>query len=358
MKLSIGIGVLAYNESSSIRQSLKSLLQQSLFTQANPNVDIEISVVPNGCTDDTAVIAKSILEDLITPSTYPQVRWQVCEVKQAGKSNAWNTYVHQIADPNAEYLFLMDADIELLEPSTLSSMVNLLEKSPDAWVAVDRPIKDVALKEHKNLVEKLSALVSNLSGNQSTEEGPAWLCGQLYCARACQLRQLWLPIGLPAEDGFLYTMIVTDGLQVSAIPQRVVLSKSASHVFQAYTRISRLLRHEKWLILGGTVNELIYKKFAGGTLQKQHVGSLIKELNEHDPDWLRKFVEQTAAEEGWWLISPFILTRRFQSLRHKPLGKAILLIPLAISAFVIDLMLALQANFELHQGSKLGYWGK
>lgn len=358
MQLNISIGVLAYNESLSIRQTLVSLLQQSLLSQANSDVSIEIIVVPNGCTDDTATVARSTLEELVTPTDYPHVCWQVCELTQAGKSNAWNTYVHQLSKPSAKYLFLMDADIEFLQSDTLSSMIDVLEKMPNAWVAVDKPIKNIALKQKRNLMEKLSVLASGLSEKKNIEECSAWICGQLYCGRSETLHQIWLPTCLPGEDSFVYTMVVTDGLRSSADPNRVILAKAASHTFEAYTQVDRLLRHERWLIVLDTVNKLIYKYLEGMDDSQQHAGSLIKKLNEEDPDWLGECVQKMTIVEGWWLIPPFILARRFQSLRYKSFGKVILLFPLSICAFLIDLMLALQANFELHQGSDLGYWGK
>ena len=156
--MQISIGILAYNESLSIRAMLESLFEQTLWQEANPEFQVELIVVPNGCTDDTAFVARKTLAKLSQPLVKTNFNWQVCEVKQPGNSNAWNLYVHQFANPDADYLFLMDSDIKLL-----------------------------------------------------------------------------------------------DRLRSAGIPQKVILAGSASHVFEAYTNISRLLRHEKWLILGSAI---------------------------------------------------------------------------------------------------------
>jgi glycosyltransferase involved in cell wall biosynthesis len=357
-KLNISIGIVAYNESDSISKMLHSLFQQSLFNEPDSDMDVEIVVVPNGCTDDTAAVSKATLEELVKPSLHTNVRWQVCEVEQPGKCNAWNLYVHQFSDPVADYLFLIDSDIQLLDTQTLRSMIHVLEIMPEAWVAVDKPIKDVTLKKNKSLIEQFSVSISQLSGGNAVTGGAAWLCGQLYCARGQVLRRIWLPTNLSVEDGFLYTMIVTDLLNSPKKPNRIILAKSASHIFEAYTDINRLLRHEKWLIVANTINELIYNDLLANGNQQQDKGLLIKQRNEKDPLWLNKVIQTAIDEKGWWLIPQSILTRRFKSLLNQPPQKVILLLPLAVIAFMVDLMLSSQANLDLHQGTGVRYWGK
>lgn len=355
-KLNISIGLLAYNESAVISTTLGSLLQQSLFSEPNPDMVIEIVVVPNGCKDDTAAISRATLEELVKPSLHANVNWRVCEVEQAGLANAWNLYIHEFSEPKADYLFVMSADIQLLDHQTLSSMVQVLETRPEAWVSVDKRIKDVSLKENKSLMEKVSTLVSGLSGSKAVEGSAAWISGQLSCTRAKVLRRIWMPTTLPTDDAFLYTMLTTDFLKAPKEPNRVILASSASHVFEAYTDMSRLLRHEKWLIFGVAVNELLYADLIENSKTQQDITLLIKQRNEQDPAWLNKLVQNAIQEKGGWLIPKFILIRRFQSLLYKPIYKAIFLFPLAFVAFIIDVILAFQVNSELNSKGGVGYW--
>lgn len=330
-----------------------NLFQQSLFSEPNACKAIEVVVAPNGCTDETAEVSRATLEELVSRCPHPSVRWRVCQIEQPGKSNAWNLYVHQFSDPAADYLFLMDADIEFLEPHTLRNMIGALETAPEGWVSVDTPVKDVALKKSKRPVERLSVSVS-----ASSSGGAPAICGQLYCGRAAVLRGIWMPTGLPVEDGFLRAMILTDRFTSPEVFERIVLARSASHVFEAYTDLNRLLRHERWLVASSTINAFLYSDLWANCNAQMDAGKLIERRNQQDPLWLRQLIEKALSEKGWWVIPRPFLFRRFQRLRHHPPLKAALRLPVAAIAFLADLLVFFQANLELRGGGGMGYWGK
>ncbi|NJN48603.1 MAG: glycosyltransferase [Alkalinema sp. RL_2_19] len=187
--MKVSIGILAHNEATTIRNTLESLLQQAMFQPGDRPIELEIIGVPNGCRDHTADVMRQTFAHIITPPDYPQVTWRVCELAQPGKPNAWNHYVHEFADPQAEYLFLMDADIWFPDRHTLGAMLNLLEQEPHVWVAVDRPVKDVVLKPRKNLIDHISSLVQNFLA-VAVQCGFVVSCivrGHRYCNRSiCQ----------------------------------------------------------------------------------------------------------------------------------------------------------------------------
>jgi glycosyltransferase involved in cell wall biosynthesis len=354
MTLNISIGILAHNEAAVISQTLQSLFQQDVLKDAVSELSVEIIVVPNGCTDETAAIAQSTLEQLAQQFTHSKIQWQVCEVLQAGKANAWNLYVHQFSNPAADYLILMDADIEFIEPQTLSSMVKTLEVTPTAWVSVDQPVKDVALKAKKNLMEKLSLKVSGLSGNK----GATWICGQLYCGRATVLRKIWMPLGIQMEDSFLWTMIVSDRFTSSEVLERVVQAPSASHIFEAYTDLARLFRHERWLVISNIINSFVYRYIQTRCHPQLDAGLLVKQMNDQDPLWVSKIVQENIVNSGQWVIPQHFLLRRFRNLHFYSPAQLLLKLPIAIAAFFADFYVFLQANQELLTQSKMSYWGK
>lgn len=364
MKLSIGI--LAHNESDLIAASLQSLGQQSLLTSLDEKHSVEIIIVANGCSDNTADVARNTLKQIeITHPT--SLSWRVCEVKEAGKSNAWNLFVHRFSAPDADFFYLMDADIKLHNYQTLEKMLKALVENPEYWIALDRPIKDIELKENKSWIDKLSVAVS-----KSSNAGQLYICGQLYCGRAEALRNIWMPAGLPVEDGFLTQMIISENftLENPTFTKRIVRVSEASHIFEAYTNPLELINHEVRVVVGIVVNifltyylqeklcEAVYHK---GTMSfrgspELTAGMLIKKMNRENPFWLNDFVRNSLAQKKWWLIPLPLVFRRYRSLKNHSLQKALLRIPIATLAFIVDLSIFIRANNTLHRKVISNYW--
>jgi glycosyltransferase involved in cell wall biosynthesis len=338
--MKISIGILAHNEAASIHITLESLFQQSLF-QSDQH-QIEVICVPNGCSDETAIVSGQILTRLMKQYAPRNTQWKICELTQPGKPNAWNHYVHNFSDPDADYLVLMDADIWFAQLETLDRMVGLLDREPEVWVAVDQPIKDVVLKKNKNPIEHLSTFVSELSGSNNA----VWLCGQLYCTRASVLRKIYFPLELTADDGFLYEMITTEGLTTECQPHRIARAPMASHVFEAYTNPRQLIRHERWLVVTNITTALIYERVKN-TPEVHSVAQLFRTWDQQTPNWVSHLLREKRAAQSGWMSPPAFLGRRFTNLRYKSFGKAVLLFPLAIVAMTVDLMTLYTANQEL-----------
>ena len=356
MKKNISVGLLAHNESKNITTTLQSLFQQSLFTKSSVNIDlIEVIIVPNGCTDNTADLSRTTLGHLVKQVTYPNVVWRVCEVEQPGKSNAWNLYIHQFSAPSADYLILMDADIQFLELDTLLPMINLLENTPEAWIAVDKPVKDIVIKNEKKSFIDLLSIAASTSAAAMTSNYVA-IAGSLYCGQSSKLREIWMPVGLPVEDGFLRAMITTDRFTCPEIPMRVQRSLKGAHMYEANISILRLINHEKRLRIGIAINSILFSYLGANSNKDQDAGSLIHRNNVEDPRWLRILIQQAIKEKGWWLIPSSSLFRRFRNLRCHSLYRALLGFPFAVIAFPIDFLACFLANKEIRRGGGLGYW--
>lgn len=350
--MKISIGILAYNESASIGSTLKSLFGQSLFAAAESQTAIEIAIVANGCQDNTAEIARATLTELTQHCAHSQLQFSVMEVAEAGKSNAWNLYVHSYSDPSANYLFVMDADIQLLEIHTLRNAIDILERTQTAQIAVDTPVKDIVFKPHKNLLEQLSVLISSAA----VDNNDVWICGQFYCGRAASLRQIWMPLGIINEDGFLTIVIRNHNCTSSPRLDRIVRTPNASHSFEALTAPHQLLRHEQRIVIGMTINHYLFKYLNKNCHDRLDAGTLIEQMNERDPLWLRHLFENILAQQGWWLIPTPWLFRRFESLKYRPWHQAILRFPIAVMALIVDTIVFFQANRDMHSGNHIGYW--
>ena len=351
MKLSIG--VLAHNESNSISVLLQTLCLQSLLTTANKEHIIEIIVVPNGCTDNTAFIARNTLEKLALQSGRASWKWKICEVQEAGKSNAWNLFIHQFASPDSDFFCLMDADIKLHDSSTLEKMLDVLTDNPEYWIALDRPIKDVELKQNKSAFDKLSVAVS-----KSSNKGQLYICGQLYCARAEPLRNIWMPAGLPVEDGFLTQMIISENFTVKnpTFDKRIVRVKEASHIFEAYTNPLELVNHEVRVVIGIVINIFLTAYLRERCSDTLSAGMLIKQMNQENHFWLDSFMHKSLAKDKKWIIPLSLVFRRYTSLGNHSLWKALLRIPIATLAFIVDLSIFVRANSILRREVITNYW--
>jgi hypothetical protein len=308
--------------------------------------------VPNGCTDDTANVARIVLADLVARSKLTRVKYAVCEVAEPGKTNAWNRYVHQFSAPHAKYLLLMDADIEFLGDRTVRNTIDELERTPRANVAVDTPTKDIVLKPNKNLIEKLSLSVSAAATN-STE---VWICGQFYCGRGEVLRQIWMPPGLLAEDGFLTTIIWTNNLTSAPEIDRIVRTPNAAHTFEALTNPQKLMRHEKRVTIAMTINHYLFEYLDRICDRDRDAGTVIKQMNDRDPAWLKHLFQDVLDRQKWWIIPTAWLFGRFRALKYQSLPRMVLLLPATSVAFLVNLVVFFQANRDMRRGMNIGYW--
>lgn len=349
--MKISIGILACNEAEHIEATLQSVFRQEIFLGNSVVQEIEIIVIPNGCQDATTQVATKALS-LLAQSVSAKVTWVVHELDKAGKSYAWNVYIHELLSADAKYCFLMDADIILLHSQTLSQLIKTLESAPEAWVSIDKPVKDIMFKQHKTVLEYLSIAVSTL---QDSSEAKG-LCGQLYCGYADKLRKIWMPVGLPAEDGFLQNMVLTNCFQSTKNDNHILLAQDASHSFRAYTDPRILLRHEIRIVLGSTINSFIFEYLRQHSNAQVHAGGVIKQNNQDDPLWLHQLIRTTIQQKGWWLVPSWFLIRRFRYLGRNNRLAMLLKLPVACAAFFADVLVCFLANQRVHKYGGLGYW--
>lgn len=342
MKLSIGI--FAYNEEPRIGATLASLRGQDLFDPAaQPHVQIEIVVLPNGCRDRTADVAAEALRTHF--DGLPHVTARVEALAEAGKSRTWNTYVHQLADPAADLLLLMDGDIELVGASTLRNLLNALRDHPDAHASVDVILKDIALKPNPTARERLSLAASEL-----TRSGPPKLAGSLYAARGAVLRGIWMPVGLLVEDGYLKAMLCTDSFTRPDLPSRLVRAENAAHTFEAVTDLRTLFRHEVRLLVGSAVNFILFDHIAAQVRATgRDGGQLVGEWNASVPDWLPKLVDDRLGAKGWWLAPTRFILLPLRQLCNLPPGRAVRRLPAAAMRAAFNLAAAVAANAQLRR---------
>ncbi|MEY2466281.1 MAG: hypothetical protein QOD03_802, partial [Verrucomicrobiota bacterium] len=247
----VSIGIIAWNEEQAIQPMLASLFQQSLFSGLSKRgLACEVVCIVNGSTDRTAEVAAEILTRQSLEHAHAETfTWRVMNVQERGKINAWNLFVHSFSSKQAQFLFLMDADIMIHQRDSLWNMLRALENNGEASVAVDQPCKDIGFKQNKTPLEKLSLAASSM-----TRAARGQLCGQLYCIRSEVARNIYLPKDLAAcEDGFIKALVCTDFLRHAVWPGRIQLVKEAAHTFEAYTKPASIFKNQKRQMIGQTI---------------------------------------------------------------------------------------------------------
>ena len=346
----VSIGILARNEAGRIGSMLKSLFVQTVFGREcglRANVDhIQLVCIANGCTDQTAAKARNIIESRPCDDRFSFV---VADHAIAGKSRAWNAFVHDLSDPEARYLVLLDADLEFGSETVLEQLLRRLEEDSRALVATDLPIKSIN-KRKLSVRDQVSLLAS------AQAIRPNSISGQCYCGRASELRKVWMPLALPVEDGFLAAMILTEGFTAENVRREfVVRVEDAYHYFDTHETISDFLRHERRIIAGSVINSWIFR-----LLWEQgkygHVGQFIAEKNQSDPKWLDRYVGEQIATSGPWLIPLGFVVKRLTALKDRPLMAKIRGGPIAMVSTVLEVIACILANRTLRAGGANNYW--
>jgi glycosyltransferase involved in cell wall biosynthesis len=354
----ISIGIFAWNEQDIIAATLESLFQQTVFAEfARRGWNCEILCVVNGCTDATPKVAESVFarqrESHPSRSAFSA---RVAEVKERGKLNAWNRFVHDLSAPDCSSLLMMDADISLHRPDTIWKMIETLENDPTPSVVVDQPKKDIALKKPRSPVDLFSLAMANLTSAASGQ-----LCGQLYCIRSAIARNIYLPRDLGAcEDGFIKALVCTDFLSRPICPQRIKQAPGAEHYFQAYTSPSAIFKNQKRQMIGQTVVHILIDQYlsALSSPERLSMANFLRARDDKEPLWLKALIAAHLQRiRFWWRLYPGLLSQRFKNLRNLRLTRRILYLPAALASALLAIFTS-RAAWKFLKAGATTYWPK
>ncbi|MHB8522369.1 MAG: glycosyltransferase family 2 protein [Limisphaerales bacterium] len=351
----ISLGILAWNEEDAIGATLQSIFRQSLFGELGKRgLGCEILCLPNGCTDDTAGVAAKIFQ--IQSRHHPLRHWFDCRVArlaEQGKINAWNAFVHTLSARESRCLILMDGDIVIHHPDTLWNLYVTLAYNPEAWVAVDQPLKDIALRTPKRWRERISLATSAM-----TQTGSAQLTGQLYAIKAEVARNLYLPKDLLVEDGFIKAVVCTDFLSRPPVPGRLLRASAASHIFEAYLSLKDIFKNQKRQMIAQTITHLLVDNHLKdlSPAEKKNLGATLKAKDDTDPGWLKRLIgDHIRRTRFFWQLFPGLLTFRFQRLARLNFLGRVTHLPAAVAGTVVTLVASWLAHDALRRGYT-NYW--
>ncbi|MFC2953097.1 glycosyltransferase [Marinicaulis aureus] len=171
-------------------------------------------ILVNGCTDDTLAAAKLLAA--------ADRRITVHELPVGDKANAWNEYIHRLADPEVPVHVFIDGDITASEDA-IATLGAALKAAPDAYAAAALPAAGRSRRGWATLL-----LTNNyLSGNLYALSGA--------CIAAFRREALHLPYGAKGEDGLITYLLLTDlkGGPNDSHKKRIVMAEEATFEFDS-----------------------------------------------------------------------------------------------------------------------------
>ena len=355
LPITLSIGIMAWNEETSIGSMLESLIGQSIFARlAARNEGCEVVCLANGCTDRTAEVANGVIlrkEGESPAGSSPRMRVEV--IPEPGRNNAWNRFVHEYSAREARYLCVMDADIIFDRPDTLELVLGELERNPRLGGASDCPRKSIAGKAHLSPFERLS-----LAGSDMTETIEGRLNGMLYCLRSGIARNLYLPRDLVAnDDGFFKAAICTDFFRAPIDTSKVVSVRGATHLYEPYLSLRDILRNQKRQMIGQTaVHVLVEYSKTLPESDRENLGETLRRNDARDPDWLKRLIDaHVARSRVFWRLFPGILGFRWRRLGQLHGVRRLTHLPAAAAGFCVTLVACWQASRFLRRGIST-YW--
>ena len=339
--MSIAVCILAKDEARSIDRCLRQLAAQSFIREATGQIDIH--VVANGCTDDTAEVASGCAG--LFSNT--RATLHVHDLQPGGKSRSWNRAVHKLTNASVDTFVFVDADISLTDDMVIAGLLATLARDHRLTACTGFPIKDVAVKANKTIIDRFSLIISKRTRHVGA------INGSLYVARAKALRTIWLPDQTPGEDGFLNAMIATDGFTSAEDTSVIAAPDRPTHSFQAHGPMD-FIGHERRMIVGTMINRWIFEHLWSLRLESP-AGPMIKHWNETNPDWVERLIRQRA-EKARWLIPNAILFYRFNGRGGRPFWKYAAYLPLAAVATLATVPPAVLANKRLKALGAASTW--
>ena len=200
------IAMFAYNEEKNISRSVKSVFE---------NTDERLScfyVIANGCSDRTVEILKEI------ENGQGGEKLEIVDLEIGDKCNAWNVYMHDIANEVAVHFFV-DADVSFTKNAFPIMFETLLSKQ-GAHAIAGLPCSGRNIEYYRSLVKDRACLFGNCYGVK------------YEFIKLLKDNNQRLPIGLNWIDSAITKFVNTDiGVTNNNIPGRVVYNPNAGYRF-------------------------------------------------------------------------------------------------------------------------------
>jgi poly-beta-1,6-N-acetyl-D-glucosamine synthase len=224
--MNVSIVVPAYNEASSIRRLLSSLLDQ----ETRHARIVEIVVVASGCTDETADVARELARG--RPGMHVHV-----QERREGKVAAINAYL-KMRDPRAEVIISCSADLAL-ERDVVEKLVCSLRDHPDVGMVGGRPVPDNAPEQ---LVGRMVRLLWELHHRVSLEVPKM---GEIVAFRA-HLVEYVSELSV-VDEASIEDIVRAKGYRLGYVPDARVQNHGPETLPEYFEQRRRIARGHYWL---------------------------------------------------------------------------------------------------------------
>ncbi|WP_439503616.1 glycosyltransferase [Methylophaga sp.] len=340
--LNIDIGVFAYNEENNIKQIIESILKQDLFS--SDSYSVKLYILANGCNDNTVKIATSLINEFRS--------FEIIELPIGGKSRTWNRFVHEISRKSSDQLIFCDSDIFFTKQTILKDLCEKLNNKLSLKAVSSRPVKDLTRMNHKlSFTDRLIASSADGLNNWQTS-----ICGQLYALKTDTARSIYLPIGLPVEDGYVRAMIVTDDMTSSENLSKISGDEDIYHLYKSERTIKNLINHQSRIVIGSAINYIVFEELRQKKFTKKEMIEFTKSISENE-NWLEELIKLKLPSKKYGWVPWHFLTKRFNyvilSPRRLLKPKKIILLILGVG---FDLIVFIKAQYKMARGIGAGHW--
>lgn len=346
MSIIIDIGIFAYNEQARIKNTISDLAKQSIF--GRDEISPRIHLLANGCTDATVSEAKKAVAELP-----PEVAkaFNLLDLDIKGKSRTWNHFVHSLSREDAEFLLFLDGDIRVPDTDHIAKMLDLVQSSEHKHVVNSRPLKDISLSTSDlNFFEKTILAFSGSLSNYKTS-----ICGQMYLARSQALSSIYMPAGLPVEDGFLRAMILTDLLTQPEDLRRIDGDEDIAHTYESIRTLGELINHQTRIVIGSAVNATLFRYLRAHCRTVEEAKAALRSSAD-DTLWLKARLNEALPQSPYGYVPFSFLTKRLKNMFSGEQKPSLKLLMRAAIGFQFDVIIYLVASYKMARGSGAGYW--
>jgi hypothetical protein len=165
-----------------------------------------------------------------------------------------------------------------------------------------------------------------------------------------------MPIGLPAEDGFLRAMIATSVWTQEENSDYIIFVEGTRHFFESRRRLRDVFRHHVRLTIGTQINVFIFNELDEQLQMRKDPSIYVKERNATDPLWLNTLVADELKKGRYFVINNRVLLTRFNRFRTLPLLERLRKTPIFVLSFMFDVAVFITANALMRRGAGAGFW--